>query len=321
MRKILLALLLCAATFAEAQVAKELDRLDTVLTKLDAAALPEDVKGVIPQTHQTIERARKAKGSEYALYRLRDAFIGVETLAFMARQSKSNQSVEAFEKLWNKSRARFEAKPPRARGTLLQRALIENAQTRAGRLYRASLPYAKASAPWSGVYYLGEAEGNLRFAEYVQSIAGDSKEKSPSFDRLAAALDTLERDTVSFFAGNVTNQGMIAVSVRLKEANEMLDAKRLDGAALLLVEARLAFSRRGGPRATLPADVPEASGSVRAVLESWAVEQYPPMQEKIRAEVVPFFASLLLPAPGGAAGFSPPKPASVTVTLVRWPYT
>lgn len=316
MRHTLLAFLLFAATIAEGQVAKELDRLDAALTKLESAALPEDVRGLIPQHRQSIERARKANSPEYALYRLRDAFIGVETLAFLARENNAAVSVESVEKLWNASRARFEAKAPRPRGTLLQRALIENAHTRADRLFRASLPYAKASAPWSGVYYLGEAEGNLRFRDYVQSIAAESPEKSPTFDRLAVAIDSVERDTLAFFAGDVTNQGVIAVSVRLKEANEMLDAKRVDGATLLLVEARLALSRRGGPRATLPDGVAEASGSIRKALESWADDEEAPMKEKIRAEVVPFFASLLLPAPKSTT-----PPASVTVTLVRWPYT
>lgn len=317
MRHLLFAALLFASACANADVPKELDRLDAALTKIASASLPEELKGLVDVHRQSIERVRKAPSSEYALYRLRDAFIGVETLAFVAREIEAAQSVENVEKLWKASRARFEAAPPRPRGTLLERALIENAQTRAERLFRASLPYAKASAPWSGVYYLGEAEANLRFRDYlVQKSAAASSEKSPTFDRLVAAVDATERDTLAFFAGDVTNQGVIAVSVRLKEANEMLDAKRLDGATLLLVEARLALSRRGGPQPALSAKIPEASGSMRAALDAWADDEASPMKEKIRAEVVPFFASLLLPAPARKT-----PPASVTVTFVRWPYT
>jgi hypothetical protein len=316
MRHVFLAAFWFASAFADADIPKEIDRLDATLTKIAAAPLPDEVKGLVDVHRQSIERVRKAPSPEYALYRLRDAFIGVETIAFVAREIKAAESVESVEKLWKASRARFEAAAPRSRGTLLERALIENAQTRAERLFRASLPYAKASAPWSGIYYLGEAEANLRFRDYVLKTAAASSEKGPTLDRLVAVLDATERDTLAFFAGDVTNQGVIAVSVRLKEANEMLDAKRLDGATLLLVEARLALSRRGGPRPALPSEIAEASGSLRAALEAWADDEASPMKEKIRAEVIPFFASLLLPAPA-----SKTPPASVTVTFVRWPYT
>ena len=187
---------------------------------------------------------------------------------------------------------------------------------RAGRLYHASLPYAKAAKPWSGIYYLGEAEGNLRFRDFVLSIAEDSAERGPSRESVASRLETLERDTVKFFGNDVTNQQVVPVSVRLKEAHELLDAGRVDGATLLLVEARAALSRRGGPRGTYPAQKPRG-GSIVSLLYAWAEDEQEPMSAALREEVLPFFGVLFDPASPAKAE----RAAQVTVTLVRWPYT
>ncbi len=132
-------------------------------------------------------------------------------------------------------------------------------------------------------------------------------------------LESLERDTLAFFGGDVTNQAVVPVSVRLKEARELLDAGRLDGATLLLVEARAALSRRGGPRGTYPAQTAPRAGSIAAVLQAWADDEPAPMNDALRQEVVPYFGSHF--APGSPAAQQPSRVASVTVTLVRWPYT
>lgn len=312
---LLLAMLFVSvACFAGDRVDKEIARLEDTLKAAEAGTVPNDVKELFGAHRAALERTKKATSPEYKLYRLRDAFIGIETLSFLAKNQKIN-TVEAVNELWLARKSRFDAKPLKPRGTLLQRGLIESAATRADRLFHASLPYAKASAPWSGVYYLGEAEGNLRFRDFVQSIAGSSAEKSPARAQVTAMLEALERDTLTFFAGDVTNQAVVPVSVRLKESREMLNAGRVDGAALLLVEARAALSRRGGPKGTYAASKP--TGSIVSVLEAWSADEQPPMSDALRQEVVPFYGALF----GAAPVRKDARPARVTVTLVRWPYT
>jgi hypothetical protein len=308
----------CGATQSD-RVELEIARLDETLKTVEAAAadLPKDVHPGFEVYRAALERAKNASSPEYRLYRLRDPFVGIETLAFLAKQKSSGTSVASFEQLWREHATRFEAKPPDARGTLLERALIESSATRAERLYRASLPYAKASAPWSGVYYLGEAEGNLRFRDFLLSIAKENAEKPPTRARLASMLESLDRDTLSFFGADVTNQNVIAVSVRLKETHELLDAGRLAGATLLLVEARAALSRRAGPRGTHPPQTAPRAGSVASVLESWAGDEQAPMSDALRKEVVPFYGALFAPTPGDTRA----RAAQVKVTLIRWPYT
>ncbi|HEX6084035.1 MAG TPA: hypothetical protein VF266_05890 [Thermoanaerobaculia bacterium] len=315
--KMMLLLLLAASAGAQETVDREIVRLETTLKTLEAApdALPKDVLSLFEAHRAALERAKKAPSPEYRLYRLRDAFVGVETLAFMARHKVA--SVAEFETLWKQNAARFEKSSAEARGSVLQRALVESSATRAGRLYRASLPYARASAPWSGVYYLGEAEGNLRFRDFVQSIADAKQEPAPSQERVTAMYKALERDTLTFFSTDATNQQVVPVSVRLKETRELLDAGRIAGATLLLVEARAALSRRGGPKGTYPAEAAKRTGSIATMLQGWADDEQAPMSGALRDEVVPFHGALFL------EGATAPRAraAQVTVTLVRWPYT
>ncbi len=315
---LLIASVAFACSAAPSKIDPEIARLEGVLKAVEASSadLPKDVHSLFEAHRAALERAKKAASPEYRIYRLRDPFVGVETLAFLAKEKGSAESVARFEQLWNASRARFDAKPPRVRGSLVERALAESSATRAGRLYRASLPYAKASAPWSGVYYLGEAEGNLRFRDFVLSLATDDSEKAPGGERIASMLQSLERDTLAFFGADVTNQAAVPVSVRLKEARELLDAGRLDGATLLAVEARAALSRRGGPRGTYPPQAASRTGSIVSLLQAWAEDEQAPMNEALRLEVVPFYGAMFSAEPAKAAGAS-----QVTVTLVRWPYT
>lgn len=316
-RLLCLAAALCAAVTvaADDRVTREIARLESALAAAEKADLPKDVHELFAVHRDALARAKKAGSPEYQLYRLRDPFTGIETLAFLTKHKAG--SVAEFQKLWEANRVRFAAKPPQARGTLVERALIESATTRADRLYRASLPYAKASAPWSGVYYLGEAEANLRFREFVLSIAHDSTEKSPSRERVAALLDDLNAITLKHFAADVTNQQLVPVSVRIKEARELLDANRVDGAALLAVEARAALSRRGGPRGTYPTHLAAPPASLDALLRAWSSDEDAPMSAALRDEVLPFYATLYTTARAQNAK----RPAQVTVTLVRWPYT
>ena len=302
-----------------APIEREIARLETSLDALNEADLPDAIRPMIDVQRTSLEKAKAAAGPEYRLYRLRDPFVGIQTLSFVAEQKQSAESVEAFRTLWTSRRARFDAPLSSTGGTLLERGLAESAITRAERLFDASLPYAKASDLWSGVYYLGEAEGNLRFREFVHSIAAKeaSRERTPSRATVAAALEDLDSAALAFFGRDITDGSAIAVSVRLKEARELLDAGRLAGAVFLAVEARVALTRRGGPRGSYPANAAAPAGSMRSLLRSWADAEDPPMDQALREEVAPFFGALFAAKVPEART----EAARVTVTLVRWPYT
>ena len=300
----------------DARVTAEIGRLEATLTET-APKLPKELQNT-GDVRAAIARVQHANGTDYRLYRLRDAFVSVETLAFVAANRSATESLARFDALWSKQRPRFPAVAPQPAGSVLERALIESASSRADRLFAASRPYAKASSPFSGVYYLGEADANRRFADFVRngSTPGARSEKSPTRARMTSALDALERSMLELFNGDVTSPNAIPVSVRLKEARELLASGRVDGAALLAIEARLTMTRRGGPKGSYPPAASDASASITSLLNSWAADEQPPMDQAIRTEVVPFWASLLVPAKE-----APESRAQVTVTLVRWPYT
>jgi hypothetical protein len=234
---VLLALLAVACSRSETSTTssldRELDRLDASLRTLKPSSLAK--------THaESIAKARAAQSADLKLYRMRDAWVGVETLAFLARHADANTDIAKVEALW-KERGPAIAKKPAAHGPPMQRALIEAAANRAEKFYRASLPYGRSAGPGDGLYYLAEADANARFGEWVASLPGDDQPRTYALDERMAAL---ERDMLQAFASDPSGKTTIPVSTRLKESRELHAQKLEDGAALLLAEARTRLDRK-----------------------------------------------------------------------------
>jgi hypothetical protein len=269
----------------DTRVAEELTRVDASLKAAESAKLPAEMQEMPKLYRGDLEKARAAQSPELRLYRLRDAAIGADLLTFfIGHQDAAAKDLAPLTKLWNERRAEFDRPALTVRGPLLQRALAESSRNRADKLFRASLPYAKVSSPFAGVYYLAEAEGNRRFAEFVVSLPGKQREPSPRVARVEAALQSLEAETLVAFGSDPTAPKMIPVSAKLKEAREQLAHGFVDGAALSLLEARMRFSRG-------------------------ADDKLPSSLVALASEQPPLVAAKKMP------------PATVTVTLVRWPYT
>ncbi len=293
--RVRLLLLVCAATFAGARSAPAernlLRRIDAEITRiesLDASLKPEQ----LPQeAHQELGRyrpllaaARATKAPLLRVYQLREPFIGVERLAFVAQNKQAGTSLDRFEALWKSERRRFTRQMPHVIGPLSQVALAESGRNRAEKLFNASLQFAKATHPLNGLYYLGEAEANLRFATFVEALDIDTppREKQPDRKALKAAIAAADAQTLAVFQKDPGGRSAIPASARLKEAHELFAAGRLAGATLTLFE-----SRRNVTETDL-ADLGAALG----------------IQTERKAQ------------PRATVAGSP-----VTVTLVRWPYT
>jgi len=282
---IAIAILSCSkpAKTLDVRLAEELDRLDASLQALEKMPLPDELKSVPKAHRQAVARARATTATDLRLYRIRAAYIGVEMLAFLNEQKKAGESMAAFRALWNQRKADFDAKPA-GRGSLLERALAEAAGNRAEKLFTASLPYAESTDAFTGLYYFAEAEGNLRFRRFVESLPNEGEGKHPDAGAVRAGLEGLEAKTLQKFEGDRSGRTTIAVSARSKEARELLEQNFVDGAALTLIESRMLLERQ------------TADEGVPAAL-------------------------LALTRQGAVASAKPVRPASVTVTLVRWPYT
>lgn len=274
-----------ASADVDARIAQELERIAALQAKLESGSVPDVVKPSLKPNAEAIERVRKATSPEVRLYRLRDAFVSVEAVSFVAEQQEAAKTTDSFIAAWKARPVAPIATP--ADSPLLYSALIQAASNRAEKLYRAALPYGKADGPFSGVYYLGEAHATAAFGRFVASLGVRGAEEPPKAAVLDKAIDGLETDMLKVFDKDPAAPAMIGVSVRLKEARELFDRGSLAGATLLLLEARLSYGRNTAPDVgadvKAPADLPKDS-----MAELWRNSDNP----LVVRHVLPFYVAL-----------------------------
>jgi hypothetical protein len=303
----------------EVRVGQEIDRLDAALRKLEATRIPGGLVDLRRGARATLTRADKSRSALLRLYRMRDAVVGIGTLGFLVEHQAAGGDLAGVTALWNQRRALFPLPTPPSRGSALDRALAETAGNRAAKLFVASLPYAKASSPGDGLYYLAEAEGNRQYRLFVESLAGEnaSSEPAPRREALEAAMRLLDAETVAAFDRDPAGFSAVNPSAHLNESHELADQNLLDGAALTLLETRLILGRSNPASrpASPPSRLDSIAGSIRALFEAVAAES-PEKAAAIRSDVLPLYASLFV----ATSANHRPRP-EVTVTLVRWPFT
>ncbi len=231
--------------------------------------------------------------SDVELYRSRTAFLQSETDAFLRKHEV--EDLAALADVWQEVGKNYPTPRTKA-GPLLQTALVEIARNRAEKLYRASLPYGKASSPQDGAYYLAQAEASRAFADSIV-IAGKA-EAPPDREQIRAALLALEREAYQRYEHDPSRRSLV-FNAKLKEARDLLDRGSLAGATLTLMELRTA--------AVSAADVAASrryGSTLREVFRN----------QPAALSLLDSMTSHKLPAARSANGI-------VTVTLIRWPYT
>jgi hypothetical protein len=308
----------------ERAVEQEVSRLEATAAGIDRGSLPEPLAVQLDGHREALAAVRLAASPELRLYQLAAPLAGIETVAFFSRHGGAAGSLDELERLWTSLGPRFRDLPAGGDGSL-RGALVDTAATRAARLYRASLQYGRISSPMSGLYYLAEAEGNRRLVELLAGVpaAPGDVPAPPGEAALVAAADELEAEARAALAADPVRGGLIPVNVRLDEAREMIEAARPAGAALQLLEARLQLGRLAGPPAEpppapAPGPADAAPGSLAALLRAMAEEAGEGERARIAREaLLPMYASMLADRPAGSADAH----RTVTLTLVRWPYT
>lgn len=322
LRRILIALFIGVATAQSATadvdeaLTREIARLDALLARLEAATIAPEFKDALPVYKTAFERAKNTKATDLRIYRLRDAFVGLEAMAFLVEHQTATP--DDMQKLWNERRTRFESNSRPASGTLLQLALAQAARNRAQILFKASLPYAKADGPKSGIYYLGEAEGQLAYAIFVASLpfAQPENAKRPTAAAVMEAIDALDSESIALFEKAPTERTAISSSALLKETRELLVRGWIEAATFTLLETRFDLTRRQTPKAEAKDAGAAARDSIEALWLSASKES--DRGDAIVAGVLPFYHSLLTANPPARA-IASAKP--LTITLIRWPYT
>jgi hypothetical protein len=287
-------------------VTAEVARVDADLSAQEKKGVAEGFQPLLKMAREAVVAAKGEKTPEMQLARVRVAHVIATTLPFFEAQTAAQKKLGPMEALWNQRRAAFERPVNLARHSALQRGLAEAADTRAQYYFKASLPYARSSGPGDGLYYLAEAEGHLRFRDFILGLPDSARtEELPPLANVRAAFDEVENETLRFFEQDRTSPAAIAVSARLKETRQMLEQKRVAGATLTLLEARRELSKRRGDPAATGTPPPKRNDSIAA----WAASAQNPA-------LVSLYDGLFRPASHQLAAVAP-----VTVTLVRWPFT
>ena len=305
-------------------LAAEVERLEASAAQLAEAGLPEGLAGGVGRAREGLATVRSTRDPGLALYRLREPYVTLETLAFVAEHRKAWEDLAALEAAARSTPATDAGVTAAPAGTpTLHLALREAAGNKAERLHAAALPYGRAAGALSGVYYLGEANAYRSFGELAARIGARSPAPAapePAVDAAAleSALAELESGTVTAFAKDPGSQTMIGVSARLKEARELLERGALAGAALTTLEARLGLTRRLEPQPaadaasrTPPAPAPApavaaphaagqgaAGSSLRALYVALAAEDSDPATARlVHRDVLPLHDRLLRSRP------------------------
>jgi hypothetical protein len=282
--------------------------LEGVLKRLDAGSPPGKGSNAVAGLRDQLAKIRRTDSPSVLAYQLREPFVGVERLAFLLDHREAARDLTRVEALWTERKQRFAApaRPasPASETAPLLAALAQGAENRGEKLYQAALAYAKVTSPPSGLYYLGEAEGEMGFHDFVSALSLPAgKEKAPDAAALQAAQEGLEAEMVEVFGNDPAAPAMIPVSALLKEARELFERGSREAAALTLLESRLALSRRRGAQAATPHAEPAAGapaeGSLIAPFLAMAAVEGPNSQTAriVHAEIVPLYRSFFRSSP------------------------
>lgn len=306
------------------QLEAPIAELDAKLAALREADLPEPLAGMVGSQDQALVRVRQTGDPLLRLYRLRESWVDIHSLDYMAQNRDATSSQESFKALWDESASDIVAVAEQggSSSSRLQRALVEAADNKASVLREASLAYARITSPESGLYYLAEARGYDRFADMVGSLEmKEPRGEHPplSESAIARGFDEVDRQALEIFEENPTSGAAIPISALLKEGRALLDRGELYGAALALTESRMLTAMHRGETGA-PAGPAAVTGrdpdSIEALLISMADEDEQ-RRAAINSAVLPFYQTLR----GNPARAAARKDSAVVVTLVRWPYT
>ena len=345
----------CPAQNPAAQISGEIERLQKSLQE-KALASP-DFPEIDKRIGETLRESQAAldAGLEFtALEKLgqaEDLLQGARSAVDQADAIKNNLS--AFETQWGKvelqlaSAKKDAAKHNWERSPAALRAIAETAQTKSVPLLEGGRGFAVATKPADGLFYMGQAQGEIAFASFVASINQPTKKAPPALRSLLPELQRLQEKTNGAFQPPKSidlHPRFIALNSTLKLAGELDASKLYAGALYQYLEAVRHFGM-------LNAAVPDAAGQQRlkqtialrlkevrssqrddsiaqVLLEraqayishpdgSKTTEDEWKAAQVIVEQVMPAYAAALKPA----APLQARSGRHVTITLVRWPYT
>jgi hypothetical protein len=331
-------------------LAAEIDRWSRyVRTNPSTDAMWLEAREGLIQSTARAEEALRAGRRLLAAERLAHVQPDLEASVYLGGlTATARHSDEAFEAAWAEAGRELAAGPRTAGVEGVQpaavRAIGEAAAPAARVYYEASREYERNTMPEAGFYYLGVARGELGLQVLCRSLSTPSKGAPPPVRSIREELDDLKGELLAAYrppASIDRHKEFIGASATLKEARE-LDASGLRYGALLryLQAALQSAALRGKAPALTPTEAARRLQEARSRLSrsqagtddslgmlfveageddvaGSTAGKPPAAASAILADVLPRYFAALEPARP-----RPPQPApSVTVTLVRWPYT
>jgi len=334
------ALLACAiavAAAAQPELAVRLaDEIERTRIALEANASTED--RATPMAR--LERAKAAldAGRVYLATYLAEMPWEAAKNFTLIKSSADVTTTDAFVRKWA---AMGEPRPiPAAPGTripALVDALAAVAEARGAVTYQASRPYGEDSGVFGGLYYLADSHSVMQFAAMVRALTWPATAPPPSFRSLSseiAALDT-EMTTAYEQMERANHPTYISASAALKQARTLNERGQFSGALFEYLLSRYVFAPLRGPAAAeaTPARVVAARASLPATADHSIAELFLQLADEglagsaeaqrrgaaaVLDDVVPAYLSAIA---GPSETTAAADQATVTITLVRWPFT
>jgi hypothetical protein len=354
---LLLAAIPASAQDAASQINSEINRLEQSLKNRpvslsDAPEIGNMIGNALKDARNAASAGRLYLALE-TLGRAEDLLQGARAIEDKTEAVKSG--LPAFETEWNKASLELTAFEQKShdrdwgQASTALRALSEAAQGKSIPLLEGSRGFATATGPKDGLLYLGQAQGEAQFAQFVFSLAAKSPRKSAPFPlrSLLPEIQRLQERTNAAFQPPRSidlHPRFIALNATLKLAGELDASRSYAGALYEYLEATRHYGmlEAAEPDAAKQSQVKQAIVAARTQLEQsrrddsvaqifleraqsyieHADGSAPSADEWRSAQVI---LEQVLPAYFAAAKPAVPlqkaRGMTTTVTLVRWPYT
>jgi hypothetical protein len=352
---LLVATAAASAQDAGTQIKAEIERLrqslkDKPIANRDITEMNSEIEENLTGAAAALATGRLYLSLE-GLGRAEDHMHGARILDAKADEIKD--SLPAFESEWNKASVQLTALDKSARGrdwshtTAAIRAISEAAQRRAIPLLEGGRGFATATKPKDGLFYMGQAQGETAFAEFVSKLNVSRKAAPAPLRSLLPELESLQKKTNAAFQPPRSidmHPRFIALNSTIKAARELDSSKAYAGAMYQYLEAVRHFgmldpavpdaAKQATLRAALADELKKVSASKRddSIIqifleraEGWLnkADGAAPSPDEWRAtqvvlqQVIPAYYAALKPA----APLQQRAGRTATLTLVRWPYT
>ncbi|MFN7942052.1 MAG: hypothetical protein U0X73_10660 [Thermoanaerobaculia bacterium] len=288
------------------------------------------------------------------ILRAEDQLGGIE--ASKGKSQQGGEGLAELESAWKKERAardRRRANPTSAATgasamPAAVRALAETARGKAGPLFDASRAYGEVTSAAAGFYYLGESRGVEAFADFAEKLGAVAEGSALTIRSPRPELDALQAQVLAAFQPPRSidrHPDFIRLNSTLKLAGELANAGLSTGALYQVLNSLAIF-------AAIDAPEPDAGrqAAIRAALDTWKSRfAASGRDDSIARLFLERAETALSPGPDGKApggdlwksvaalvehvlpaylAFLEKAPAdqpkvaeSLSVTLVRWPYT